>query len=202
MSTEEYSIFKPKSSRSIFFDYPELRKVEAFRTLNPDDMLFVWFYACEVSPYFDIEKDRERVERCIEASYLRKGKKNITEKEAENLKNGKFTEKLQAAISEMFKFKVGPRVLGLKMLEKGFDNLQKILDIDASDKSQFLNKDDEVDFSKKKAYVDTLKNATDLTPKLIEQLEGKLHLSKEEKGKAGATFEGNNLLDEMHEMEE
>jgi len=200
--SQEYSIFKPKSSRSLFFDYPDLRKIEVFRTLNADDILFVWFYACEVSPHFDITKDRERTEKCIEDSYRRGGKNRISKKEEDMLMAGRFSEKIQAAINEMSKFKVGPRVEGLKMLEKGFENMIKILNINASDVSQFMNKDGEVDWSKKKAYVDTLKNATDLTPKLIGQLESRFHLTKEEKGKAGATFEGNNLLDEMHEMEE
>ena len=30
----EYSIFKPKSKKGIFNDYPELRSFEAFRTLD------------------------------------------------------------------------------------------------------------------------------------------------------------------------
>ena len=188
----EYSIFKPKTSRGIFTDYPELRRVDAFSKLNDEEMLFVWYYACESSPYYETESDRERVSKSLSNSF-----KKVSEKDKEDMMGGKFSSKMASAISEMKKYKVGPRARANKIIEKGFKNMETILNIDAGDASMFLNKDDEVDFAKKRAYVDTLAKATDLMPKLIEQLEGRysLHEDKDE----NSTFEGSSFIDSYHE---
>lgn len=197
----EYSIFKPKSSRGIFTDYPELRKM-GFSKLNNEEMLFVWYYACESSPFVNIDSDRNRVQRAIDESYHKKGDiRGISKVQESEMLGGKFTSKISAAITEMKKFKVGPRARANMIIEKGFKNMETILDIDASDASMFLNKDDEVDFSKKKAYIDSLAKASDLMPKLIDQLEGRFSLT-DDKGDGDTTFDGESLLDTFHENEQ
>jgi len=194
----EYSIFKPTNSRSIFIDYPELRKIEAFRLLKDYEMLFVWYYGCESSPFYSLKDERDRVSKCLERSYKSDSKKRISQKEEDEMLLGVFTPKIQRAIDEMLKFRVSSRIRSMMIIEKGFKNMESILDIDASDSSYFLDKDDEVDFAKKKAYVETLAKSVDLMPKLVSLLEGKFGLTKEDGGD-DAAFEGESLIDNYHE---
>jgi len=69
----EYSIFRPDSKRRIQQDYPEISLRPVFQKLSPDEMIFVWYYACEASPYFDIDSDRERTEKSLKAAFSRPG---------------------------------------------------------------------------------------------------------------------------------
>ncbi len=196
----EYSVFKPRSGKSIFLDYPELRKFKEFSELKQLEMIFVWYYACESSPFRDIELEREKIQQCLDYSYLKDGRKKINKEDSERMLSGEFSAKITQAIERMLKFRVGPRVRAKMITEKIFDNIEKILDIDATDEDKhFLNKDGEVDFAKKKAYVDTAAKAGEILPKLISQLEGNFNL-KEEKGKESA-FEGESLIETYHENE-
>ena len=197
----EYSIFKPKSNRGIFSDYPELRKYPEFSGIKADQMLFVWYYACEASPFYDIENNRERIEKSIEAAFMKDGRKLISDDKKEDLLDGKFPAKLSVAIDAMRKFRIGPRVRAKILTEKIFNNIESILSIDASKKENFLNKDGEVDFSKKKAYMDAASKASEMMPKLINQLENNFSVS-EEKGASTATFEGESLIDDYHENQD
>lgn len=197
----DYSIFRPDSARRIMLDYKEIAENQTFRLLKPEDLIFVWYYACEASPYYDIKSDRERVEKCIDAAYKRKGGGYLINKQTvNNLLDGKFPLKIQDAISEMLKFRVGPRVRALQILEKGFSKIEAILDVDANDDQQFLNKDGSVDFSKKKAYVDTFRAAMDSMPKLIEQMEQRFSVV-EVKDNDSIEHEGKGFIDELIDSE-
>lgn len=198
--TLKYSVFMPKSSRSIFVDYPELRKIKAFSSLNNDEMLFVWYYACESSPFFKIASDRDRVRKALENSFLKSGRSRISVSDEEQFLAGKFSAKITTAIEEMHRFKVGPRVRAMMMIEKGMTNLESILMIDASNAAHFMNKDGEVDFSKKKAYVDTLAKAQDIMPNMIKQLEGRYNVSEDKKGD-DSDFDGESVIDNYHDNE-
>lgn len=200
MSSVEYSVFKPTSKRGIFNDYPELRHFEAFQQIEANPMLFVWYFACESSPYFKITDDRERAKLSIEESFIKKGKKKISDKDIQKMIAGEFSTKMTVAIEEMKRFKVGPRVRALMMVEKGFSNLSEIIDVDIKDKKIFES-DGEIDFAKYKSYVDTVAKAVDLIPKMINQLEGRFSL-KEDKVKGQSTFEGGSFMDDYHENQE
>ncbi len=194
----EYSIFRPKSSRTIFSDYPALRKIPAFELIKEDDFLFVWYYACESSPFFNTEDLRTRVQQALDYSYLRAGKTRITKELKEQFLLGEFPDKISIAIEQMRKYRVGPRVRAKMMMEKAFENLEKILNIDANDKKNFENKEGEIDMSKKKAYVETIAKASELLPKIIDQLEGSFHVAKNKKEEAGSPEE-ESLIDRYHE---
>jgi len=195
----DYSIFKPKSKKGIFVDYPDLRKIQSFSGLKDYEMLFVWYYACESSPLYSIENEAIRVRKSLEHSYLVGNK--ISKDDTERMVSGDFTPKITAAVADMQKYRVGPRIRAKMVIEKGFENMETILNIDAGDSKMFLNKDNEVDFGKKKAYVDTLAKAVDLMPKLINQLEGGFHLT-EEKGTDETSFEGESLMDQYHDQKD
>ena len=199
MSSSEYSVFKPKSKRGIFIDYPELRHFEAFKTLENNPMLFVWYFACESSPYAKIIDERKRVELAVKKADYKRGTKVIADHEIEKMKAGTFSTKMTVAIEEMKRFKVGVRIQALMMVQKGFDNLSRIIDVDINDKKIFENEEGEVDFSKYKSYVDTVGKAVELVPKMINQLEGRFGLKED---KVGGTFEGESFMDTFHENQD
>lgn len=197
----EYSIFRPDSKRRIQQDYPEISLRPVFQKISPDEMIFVWYYACEASPYFDIDSDRERTEKSLKAAFSRPGGGySIPKTVVQDFLSGKFPLKIKEANSEMIKYRVGPRVRGLQMLEKGISKIEAILDIDPSDETQFLNKDGSVDFSKKKAYVDTFRSAMDSMPDLINQMEQRFSVV-EIKNEESIEGEGRGFIDDLVESD-
>lgn len=197
----DYSIFMPDSSRSILLDYPELAENKSFKKLGPNDMLFVWYFACEASPFFDIQGDRKKVQHAIDKAYSRKGGGYLIPKASvEEYLAGKFPEKIKLAIDEMIKFRIGPRVRALKVLEKGFVNLEAILDVDPTNDKSFLGKDGTVDFAKKKAYVDTFKTAIETMPKIVKQMEQRYSVV-EFKDEESLDDEGSGFIDDYIDTE-
>jgi hypothetical protein len=198
----EFSIFAPKSKRALYIDYPELKSYPQFKDLRVHEMLFVWYYACEASPFFHLNDDFIRSKKAADKSCMTSGGKlSISGPEYKSLIDCRFPAKIERAITVMQKFKVGPRIRAKMMFEKTLENIEKILNVDASDTSQFLNKDDEVDWSKKKAFVDTITSATANIPKLVSQLEdnfavtGKYDSDETDEGTDGMSF-----ADDFHEQ--
>jgi hypothetical protein len=198
----EYSIFRPDSKRRIQQDYPEIVSKPVFKNLSPDELIFVWYFSCEASPYFDIDAERERTEKCLKAAFPRKGGGySIPKNVVQDYLSGKFPLKIKEANAEMIKYRIGPRVRGLQMLEKGISKIEAILDIDPNDETQFLNKDGSVDFSKKKAYVDTFRSAMDSMPNLIEQMEQRFSVV-EVKNEESIEGEGRGFIDGLTDNEQ
>lgn len=195
----DYSIFMPRSANGLFYDYPEMRNIEEFKGLQNDDILFVWYFACEASPFFMIRSDTERAKQAMSKSYTRKGEDKYPKAAQQKILAGQFPEKVQEAIRRMRSYKIGPRIVAKKALEKMFNNVLAIVDIDVKDTSHFLNAQGEVDFGKKKAYVDTVKSASDQLPKLIAQMEEGFHVVEKDK-KEGASDE-DSFLDSFHDEE-
>ena len=197
----DYSIFMPDSSRRILLDYPELAKNKSFKRLSPEDVMFVWYFACEASPFFDIKSDRKKVQHAIDNAYSRKGGGYLIPKNSvEDYLSGKFPEKIKNAIFEMTKFRVGPRVRALQVLEKGFAKLESILDVDPDSDKGFEGKDGTIDFAKKKAYVDTFKTAMEAMPKIIEQMEQRYSVVEIKEGQS-FDDEGSGFIDDLIDTE-
>lgn len=197
----EFSLFAPKSSRALYVDYPELKRFPAFKELTTNDLLFTWYFSCEASPFFHISDNHIRAKKAAEKSLFVGSKLKCSQAEYGNILNLKFSPKLERAISIMEKFKVGPRIRAKMIYEKAFENIEKILDIDASDPSQFLNKDNEVDWAKKKSFVDTISSATKNIPEIIEKLEGNMGISsKYDAEENGDEDDGQSYIDQYHEQ--
>jgi hypothetical protein len=198
----EYSIFRPDSKRRILQDYPELALKKVFQKLSPDELIFVWYYACEASPYFDVDSDRERTEKCLKEAFSRPGGGYIISKAiVEDYFSGKFPLKIKEANSEMIKYRIGPRVRALQILEKGISKIEAILDVDADDDKQFKSKDGTVDFAKKKAYVDTFRSAMDSMSDRIEQMEQRFSVV-EVKNEESIEGEGIGFIDGLTDNEQ
>jgi hypothetical protein len=196
LKVSDFSIFMPKSANAIFTDYPDLKSIPEFRNLSNMDMLFVWYFACEASPFYRVSSDARRTELAMEQSYLKYTKDEFDKKRIANLKAGQLGERIEEAVIRMRKFRIGPRVRAAMMVEKMLDNLEKIVSIDASDETKFANKDGELDFAKYKSYVDSAQKASQMLPELISQMEVGFNVVR--KKKEGEESEG-SFLDDYHE---
>ena len=193
----EYSLFKPKSSRGLKHDYPEFTNIEEFKSLNTADLLFVWYYSCEVSPLVkEFPSDSKRVKKAMKVAYANKPLDHAKQAKFEALK---FTDKIKSAIDKMSSFRVGPRIRAKLMMEKVMKTYEDIVDVDVE--QYFKNKDGEVDFTKKKAYVDATATISKNMPTLISQLESGFGVS-EEKTSDGIMVGGESLLETFHESNE
>jgi hypothetical protein len=147
---------------------------------------------------------RKRVEECMKKTFLvNPNKPSIQLKDKESYLNGKFPDRMQSAIDVMSKFRIGPRIRAKMAAEKGFENLEKIINIDADDLTNFHNKDGDVDFAKKKNYVDIVKASVGLFPELISQIEDGFGVtSKKATEKIDEGFDGESFMDSFHEQKD
>lgn len=195
----EFSIFKPKSTRALYDDYPELKEHSELKALSRFELLFCWYYACEASPLFKITSNRDRADESMKLTFFSGHQKRLAEDDKERYLNGKFPEKIKAAVEVMARFRIGTRVRAKMILEKGFENLEHILNIDASNDENFKNAQGEVDQSKKKSYVDTLDKAVSLLPNLINTLESGFGVNQKGKGGKDDDIE-ESFMDSFHEQ--
>lgn len=163
-----FSIFYPKSRRAIYNDFPELRKHQELTSIPPKDLVFVWYYACKASPLYDVEDDVERVKQSMDRAYTKEEKK----RKYDDLVKLNFGEKMRKAINVMATFDPGARLQALEMTRQAFNNIKSLISVQEEDlESQFLDKDGNVDWSKKKAYIDSVKNAHQALPQMVKDIE-------------------------------
>ena len=142
-----------------------------------------------------------RAKSSAQESYFVGKKLTCSRPEYNDVINLNFTPRISAGIKAMERFKIGPRIRAKMIYETSFSNIEKILDIDASNEMNFLNKDGETDQAKKKAYVDTVSSAVKIIPELIDRLEGNLGLtSKEDAEEDEQGSDGVSYIDEFHEQ--
>lgn len=193
----QYSLFNPQTVRGLKYDYPELSKVEEFKSLNTNDLLFVWYFACEVSPLMkEHPADSKRVKEALKEAYKNKA---VDSSKRANFEALNFPEKIKTAINKMSSYRVGPRIRAKLMVEKIMKTYEDIVDVDV--KTYFLSKEGEVDFTKKKAYVDATSTISKNMPTLISQLESGFGVS-EESSSDGIMISEESLLEDFHETNE
>lgn len=188
---KKYSIFFPKSKRGLTADYPEFKKIKEFRNVNRTELLFVWYYACEGSPFIGIHDEKKRITEAMTEAF---GKPDI--KTQESYLVGKFPEKVKIAIGKMKSFKVGPRVMAMKMMENTLNNWRDITDIDASDDSYFTGKDG-VDWTKKKAFIEAGATISKNIGSVLNQVEGSYAVSEKEQEQELEDFD--KLIEDYHD---
>ena len=188
---KKYSIFFPKSSRGLTADYPEFKKIREFKDINSTELLFVWYFDCEASPFMNLSNDKERVKAALFEAF-----KKPDVRTQEQYMSGKMPEKVKIAIGRMRSFKIGPRVMAKRMMENTLNNWREITDIDASDDSYFVGKDG-VDWTKKKAFIEAGATISKNIGSLLSQVEGSYAVSEKEQEKEESDF--NDLIDEFHD---
>lgn len=198
---KRYTLFDPKSKREIKNDYPELRKNKVFKDLNKSQMLFVWFYANEASPLYKIEDDRERIGECIKRSFNFPGSRHkLNGSNVEKFLNKTFGKNIDNGIEEMLKYKLSPRILAKKMVDTTLKNYYAIINVDVTS-SSFLDSEGEIDFAKKKSYVDAAATIIKNLDGLIEKAEQGFGIteSAEDVGGGGKDDDDLSFADEFHE---
>lgn len=188
---KKYSIFYPKSVHGLHSDYPEIKKVREFQGIAKMDLLFVWYYACEGSPFANIHNEKERIQKSIDEVW-RKPKMDMVERYLA----GNFPEKVKIAISKMRAFRVAPRVMAMKMTENILNNWRAITDIDASDDNYFKGKDG-VDWAKKNAFIEAGATISKNIGTVLSQVEGSYSVSDKQDEQDIADFE--NLIEDFHD---
>lgn len=190
---EVYALFAPRTVNSLSVDYPELRNYEEFR-IKKHDLLFVWYYSCKVSPLYDhvdVKSKREKIERCAKASGL-----IIPSDSKSRFLEGNFTAKMSAAINRMESFEPAVRIMmKLDSMQK-FMTLKKLtslkLDDDGNHES-FKNKDDEINFTAKKQYMDMILKLEEKKPQVIEQIENGFGITGIKKGSNDKNYDDNGM---------
>lgn len=161
------SIFHPKGKTRIVYDYPELQQFDSLKSLsNSNDFVFVWYYACKASPYYESKNQVSKVQCCIKKAY---GKK-LTEGKRNQLISGDFPEDIRKAIRDVESFEPGARIRAKIMAEETLAKLEAIVMEDVSP-SDFLKDDGTIDYTAKKAYAATLISINKDIPELISQIE-------------------------------
>lgn len=197
---EHLLLFAPKSARGLKFDYPELASIPVLKDLRPAEILFVWYYACKSSPYYDSKSNEsEIIKKCMDASglYVGDGPKNA------NFLAGNFPDNIKEAIPIMNNFEPNLRILlKLDAIEAILD-LRKMtslkLDVDGNN-AQFLTKDGDVDFNKKKTYMSMYEKREEMIPILLKKAEYGLVDSKESKTEnKNISSSGKTFAEEYHE---
>lgn len=188
---KKYSIFFPKSKRGLTADYPEFKKVREFIDINSAELLFVWYFACEASPFINIINEKERIHEAMMEVYIKPDAKFQEKYLAKN-----FPEKVKIAIGKMRSFRIGPRVMAMRMMENTLSNWREITDIDASDDSYFTGKDG-VDWAKKKAFIEAGATISKNIGSVLSQVEGSYAVSEKEQEKEATDFD--QLIEDFHD---
>jgi len=188
---KKLSMFYPRTKNGLLSDYPELKKVDIFTKVNKFELLFAWYFACKASPFMYEEDDRKRTELALIESHG---------KNADALKStysaGNYPEKLRIAIGEMRRFEIGPRIRAKMMTEKIMQNYELLVDVNI--KTEFLNKDSEVDWTKKKAYIDACAVISRNMSTLINQAEGGFGITEKEDGDF-IELNAEDLIEQFHD---
>jgi hypothetical protein len=147
-----FELYPPSNNRDLRTLYPELKESSHFAKLNKMELFFVYYYAS----YHKEEKDKQK--RLQKAMYSTWGNR-IDNKTKEEYESGNFPEKVRIAIDKWNDFDLPARMNANMAITKAYDNVVKVMSEDMVGA---------FDFNDKKAYLQTLQNATELLPKLLE----------------------------------
>jgi hypothetical protein len=204
MNKEEiYLLFAPKSNRSLRFDYPELADYSEFKALNKLDLLFVWYYACRSSPYFnDDSRERVIIEKCARAAGLVFNEEDKKEK----FFSGNFSDKIQAAINVMLKFEPSARIIARAQAMKNYNDIMKMTSLkltDTGDHPSFLDKDGNIKVTDKKAYMSMVFDANQKTGDMLAKIEQGFGITQKSKTiiDKNKTGEGETFAEAFHNNE-
>lgn len=126
LATRRYSMFFPGTRNDLLLEYPELRGIPSIRKAGdkPKDLLFVWYYACKASPAMELVDDKARIEFALKAVWGDPVPKDVHARFISH----KWGEEVSAAIDDMRRFELGPRVRAKLLLERALDNMTALVD--------------------------------------------------------------------------
>lgn len=182
-------LFKPQAGK-LRQIYPELKANKKFEDIPNDEFLFVWYYACQSSLIDPEIPDAIRAKTAAAEALKDPDKKR-------KFSNLEFPEKIKEAIEEMKKYNPDVRMVAKRIIQKTFNNLEKLTD---ADDESFIYLDDNgkkrTDWAGRKAYVDSVSKISDTLPGLVAQMEhgfGIVDGKEQAQKKSINTFHENNL---------
>jgi hypothetical protein len=124
--SQQWAMFAPTTANDLLWDYPELQKVEPFKVLaiQPQKMLFVYFYGCKMSRAMDLIEDKERIRYALRMAWKDKVPQDIQRKYID----GKWGDDVQAAIDAMRAYEPEPRIVMKLMCLRMMGRLKRIMD--------------------------------------------------------------------------
>tara|TARA_R110000803_G_scaffold107849_2_gene175996 strand:- start:302 stop:943 length:642 start_codon:yes stop_codon:yes gene_type:complete len=172
----EHSLFSPKSTRSMFYDYPELKDNKDLVPLQSQKgkLKLAYYLGCETSPlkkYFignDMKNRLLAIEKAIKFSGIR-----LKPMVLEDYLVGKFPSDVKNAINAFNIYKPSVRTRLKLQLEKILENWEKTINVDIDSPTfNILDKEGrdtgEKDFDKIKKY-------TDISISIKKQMNDTLH---------------------------
>jgi len=127
MLERRYLIFAPKNGKDLRVQYPELVEYAEFRpeAIKTHDLLFVWWFRCSASPYYDME-DAEKLEPCVRVAYPTEQQRGSKLKEFK----AQFPDNIKSAFKRMESFNLGARVENYLYTQRVRDNCKAMLAVD------------------------------------------------------------------------
>jgi hypothetical protein len=153
---EDFFVFLP-SKKSMKTEYPELDDVVEFKDLSNRELVFVWWYANQTSPYFDMKDIKHKTALCIKESFGSK----LSKDDIDSFIEGNFPEKISIAIQRMKRFNPSVRMKAKMMNEKILTDYMQMLSKNVAD----------MDTKDAKAYVDVTKIISQNLNDLVSDIE-------------------------------
>jgi|688.fasta_scaffold913264_2 hypothetical protein len=127
MLERRYLIFAPKNAKDLRVQYPELAEYAEFRpeAIKTHDLLFVWWFRCAASPYYDME-DSEKLESCVRLAYPTEQQRESKLKEFK----AQFPDNIKSAFKRMESFNLAARVENYLYTQRVRDNCKAMLAVD------------------------------------------------------------------------
>ena len=161
------SVFHPKGKNRIVHDYPELSRFESLKALGKNsDFVFVWYYACKASPYYESPNKVAKIQACIKKAYT----KGMADGKKKSFLSGDFPEPIKRAIKDVESFEPGPRIRAKIMAEETLAKLEALVMEDVNE-SDFLDEDNNINYTAKKAYAAMLTSINKDIPDIISKIE-------------------------------
>jgi len=185
--TFEYKIFEP-TKKEMKVQYPELSEMEEFASMTDKDIRFVWYYACQSSDISKIPDKQSRMKMALKSAY---GDDWFKFNTAQKIAAWEFPEYITIAINRMAKFSPEARGRGKAMIERLFDNYERIVDVDPELFETWSP-------SERKSFVQLGVEMSDALPKVIQQLErGFAVSSKKADGEKETQEDYSGLMDRV-----
>ena len=184
-------LFGPQNGKQLKLLYPDLAENPKFKSLNNEDLTFVWYFANKSSPIREDLPDSVRVKVALAESKLTDPDKKRKFAELE------FSETMKSAIEEMKKYSPKTRALALQILQTGFNNMYRMMNIKVDD---FKYKDDkgndQIDWTARSQYINSVAKASEMMPGMLAQMENGFGIVDKKTGKEA---EGAKTIDKFHE---
>ena len=155
------NLFPPTTGRDLRYEYPELNKIEEFKSLTANEMLYVYYYTMM---YSDENNERMRIAKSIFMAFSGR----MSEDDKEKWLSGNIPEKVRVACKRASAFDFSARIKSKKSKDVLFENLNKMINVDIT---TFTDEEGNIDVDRQNKYVAMAERAIQMIDKLIVEKE-------------------------------